>query len=342
MQKTFVALLFTCTLYLSTKAQAHLSPIDTLHLDAWSGLYNIVVSVNDSIRYNKHFNSTKDADVFDDQSLTKSMGSLLIGIALDKGLIPSLDTKLTTWFPQLKTDKDKRKQEITLREVMNQASGLRHEDLDKPNGIGEFLSRQDMAGFVLDAPMITDPGTTFHYNNAATHLLGIILTRASGMDVLTFAKKNLLDPLDITAVEWAKAKDGYYDLSGLENIRLRTADWTKIGALLLHEGRYHQKQIVPAKWIARIIHPEVHYATPWGFHGSQYGLCWYHIRYKGKEMVYGLGWGGQFLIVVPGLQMVLAINQTKEDQNAIRRAGHFLESVFPVFFDEVAAHHNLR
>jgi CubicO group peptidase (beta-lactamase class C family) len=199
-----------------------------------------------------------------------------------------------------------------------------------------------MAGFVLDAPMITDPGTTFHYNNAATHLLGIILTKASGMDVLTFAKKNLLAPLDITAVEWAKAKDGYYDLSGLENIRLRTADWTRIGSLLLHEGRYHQKQIVPANWIAQIIHPEVHYATPWGFPGSQYGLCWYHIRYKGQEMVYGLGWGGQFLIVVPGLRMVLAINQTKEDQNAIRRAGRFLESVFPVFFDEVAAHHNLR
>jgi CubicO group peptidase (beta-lactamase class C family) len=321
---------------------AQTSPIDALHLNTYAGLYNIVVSVNDTIRYNKHFNGTKDADVFDDQSLTKSMGSLLIGIAIDKGLIASPDTKLTTWFPKLKEDKDKRKQEITLREVMNQASGLHHEDLDKPNGIGEFLSAQDMAGFVLDAPLVSEPGTTFHYNNAATHLLGIILTKASGMDVLTFAKMNLLDPLEIKAVEWRKAKDGYYDLCGLENIRLRTADWIKLGSLLLHQGKYHQKQIVPAKWIAQVIHPEVHYATPWGFRGSQYGLCWYHITYKGQEIIYGLGWGGQYLFVVPGLRMVLAVNQSKEDQNAIPRAGRFLESVFPVFFDEIAAHHNLQ
>ena len=339
MRKTLPFLLLIATLQLS--AQTKNQALDALHLEAYPGLYNIVVSVDDTIWYNKHFNGTKDADVFDDQSLTKSMGSLLIGIALDKGLIPSLDTKLTYWFPKLKTDKDKRKQEITLRQVMNQASGLRHEDLDKPNGIGEYLSHDDLAGFVLDAPLLTEPGATFHYNNAATHLLGIILTKASGMDVLSFAKKNLLGPLDITAVEWTKTKDGYYDLSGLENIRLRTADWTKIGSLLLHEGKYHQKQIVPAKWIAQVIHPHVHYPTDWGFHPSQYGLCWYHITYKGQEMTYGLGWGGQFLIVVPGLHMVLAINQSKEDQNAIRRAGRFLQSVFPAFFDVVAARQNL-
>ncbi|HXB08858.1 MAG TPA: serine hydrolase [Puia sp.] len=339
MRKTLPFLLLISFLHLFAQSQNR-DP-DTLHLDRYPGLYNIVVAINDSIRYNQHFNGTKDADVFDDQSLTKSMGSLLIGIAIDKGLIPSLDTKLTYWFPQLKTDKDKRKQEITLRQLMNQASGLRHEDLGKPNGIGEYLAHEDLAGYVLNAPLVSAPGAVFHYNNAATHLLGIILTKSSGMDLMSFAKKNLLAQLDIVAVEWQKTRDGYYDLAGLENIRLRTADWIKIGSLLLHEGRYHQKQVVPAKWIAQIIHPDISYPTEWGFHPSQYGLCWYHITYKGQEMIYGLGWGGQFLIVVPGLQMVLAINQSKEDQNAIRRAGRFMQSVFPAFFDAVTRNQNL-
>ena len=363
MRKTLVCLLLAATIYAPASAQSQPVPAQSqpastqskpvpaqsqpgktespAQLENLPGLYNIVVSVNDTIRYDRHFNGTKPGDVFDDQSLTKSMGSLLIGIALDKGFIPSLDTKLTRWFPQLKNDSDKRKQEITLRQIMNQASGLRHEDLDKPNGIGEYLALTDPAGWILNAPLLSTPGEVFHYNNAATHLLGIILTKSSGMDVLSFAKTYLLDPLDIKAVEWAKMKDGYYDFAGLENIRLHTADWIKIGSLLLHEGRYHEKQVVPAKWIAQVIHPDITYPTGWGFRPSQYGLCWYHITYKDREMIYGLGWGGQFLIVVPHLQMVLAINQSKEDQNAIRRAARFMDSVFPAFFDAVSQHHPL-
>src|SRR5882757_1525330 len=106
-------------LHLYTHAQ-----ITDSALGKFPGLYSIAVSVNDTLRYNRHFNGTKTNDVFDDQSLTKSMGSLLIGIAIEKGLIPSLDTKLTHWFPQLNNDPDKRKQDITLQHIMNQASGL--------------------------------------------------------------------------------------------------------------------------------------------------------------------------------------------------------------------------
>ncbi|HEY4109579.1 serine hydrolase [Puia sp.] len=331
MRKTVLSLfLFTI---LSLCAQAQTSTGDSsLDLAKYPGLYSVVISKDNKIGYEKYFNGAKAADVFDDQSLTKSMGSLLIGIAIDKRLIPSLDEKIVHWFPQLKSDPDKRKQDITLRQVMNQASGLQHEDLDKLNGIGEYLALTDLAGFVLNPPLLSTPGEVFHYNNAATHLLGIILTKSTGMDVLHFARKNLLDPLGITAVEWAKTKDGYYDLSGLENIRLRTADWIKIGSLLLNEGKAEGRQIVSKKWIAQLLHPDTLYPTEWGFHASHYGLCWYHITYQGQEMIYGMGWGGQFLVVVPGLKLVLAINQSREDQNAIRHAGRFTEVIFPRIF----------
>jgi CubicO group peptidase (beta-lactamase class C family) len=318
---------------LSVSAQ---SPKDS-GFDRLPGLYSIVLSVKDTIRYDRHFNGTGPEDVFDDQSLTKSLGSLLIGIAIDKGYIASLDEHIVHWFPQLLHDSDKRKQEITLRQVMNQASGLHHEDLESINGIADYLALADPAGFVLDAPLLSAPGAVFHYNNAATHLLSIILTRSSGMDVLSFARKYLLGPLDIGSVEWKKMKDGYYDLAGLENIRLRTADWIKIGSLLLHEGQYGGKQIVPRQWIAQILHPDVLYHTEWGFPTSRYGLCWYHVNYKGQEMVYGMGWGGQFLVVVPGLRMVLAINQSREDRNAVEHSIRFTSTLFPRFFEAVAA-----
>jgi len=314
----------------------------TLPLEKFTGLYSIVVSVKDTIRYDRHFNGTKPGDLFDDQSLTKSMGSLLIGIAIDKGLIFSLDEKLAHWFPQLNNDTDKRKSDITLRQVMNQASGLQHEDLDNINGIAEYLALTDPAGFVLNAPLLATPGTVFHYNNAATHLLGIILTKSTGADVLSFARKNLLEPLGITAVEWKKMKDGYYDLAGLENIRLRTADWIKIGSLLLHEGKYRQKQIVPKHWIEQLLHPGLLYHTEWGFRSSQYGLCWYHVRYKGQDILYGMGWGGQFLVIAPGMQIVLAINQSRDDRTALQNSIRFTQTIFPRFFDAIARAHSMK
>jgi CubicO group peptidase (beta-lactamase class C family) len=335
MRITLLSLVLIGLIHLSTRAQS--LPLDTaIQPGKLPGFYSLVITVNDSLRYQRYYNGAKATDVFDDQSLTKSLGSLLIGIAIDKGLIPSLDTKLIRWFPQLKNDPDKRKQDITLRQVMNHASGLRHEDLDRMNGISDYLALSDPAGFVLNAPLLSTPGEVFHYNNAAAHLMGIILTQSSGMDVLSFAKKYLLGPLGITTIEWAKMKDGYYNLAGLENIRLRTIDWLKIGSLLLHDGRYQEKQLVSKQWIAQTLHPDILYHTPWGFRGSQYGLFWYHINYKGQEVIYGMGWGGQFLVIVPKMRMVLAVNQSREDEHAIQHAGRFFEVIFPPCFDAVA------
>ncbi len=298
-------------------------------------LYSIVVSLKDTIRYDQHYNDTKETDVFDDQSLTKSIGCLLIGIAIDKGLIASPDEKLVHWFPELLKDTDRRKQDITLRQVMNQASGLYHEDLESPTGISDILALPDPGSYVLRAPLLSTPGKVFHYNNAATHLLSLILTKSCGMDVRAFAEKNLFGPLGIESLEWDKMKDGYYDLAGLQNIRLRTADLIKIGSLLLHEGRYGQRQIVSQRWISQILKPDIRYDTPWGFRPSQYALCWYHTNFKGNELIYGMGWGGQFLIVVPALQMVMAVNQSHADNVAARQSGRFTEAIFPLFYQAV-------
>jgi CubicO group peptidase (beta-lactamase class C family) len=298
-------------------------------------LYCIVLSLHDTIRYDRHFNGTQPGDVFDDQSLTKSIGSLLIGIAIDKGMISGVDEKLTHWFPGLKNDPDKRKQDITLREVMNQASGLYHENLQSPTGIPDFLAIPDAGEYVLAAPLVTTPGSQFHYNNAGTHVLSLILTKATGMDVRSFATQYLFGPLGISTFEWEKMKDGYYDLAGLQNVRLRTADLIRIGSLLLQEGRYEGKQIVSKRWIDLTLQPDLVYDSPWGFMPSKYALCWYHTSFRGNEMIYGMGWGGQFLIVIPALQLVMAVNQSHEDAKAPRQSGLFTEAIFPAFYEAI-------
>ena len=296
------------------------------------GIYSIIVSKNDRTIYQRFFNQHTANDLFNDQSLTKSIVSLLIGIAIDKGYIRSVDEKIIDFFPELKNDTDKRKRDITIRQVMNQASGLYHEDLER---IPEFLRLPNPSAFVLRSPLVSDPGKIFHYSNAASHLLSVILTKSTHMNTRSFAQKFLFGPMGITTFDWAKMQDGYYDGSGLLSIRLHSQDMVKIGALLLQEGKYGDKQIVPQEWVNGILHPAIFYATEWGFDQSTYALCWYHAVYKGTPITYALGWGGQFLILIPSLQSIIVTNENTADATAIKNSITFTRHIFPLIFGQL-------
>ncbi|MBB6108139.1 CubicO group peptidase, beta-lactamase class C family [Mucilaginibacter lappiensis] len=288
-------------------------------------IYSLVISKNNKIIHQQYFNRQDSTTLFNDQSLTKSVTALLIGIAIDKGYIKSVDEKVADFFPELKMDTDKRKQDITIRQVMNQASGFYHEGVN----VGALLSIPDPSGYVIKAPMVSDPGKVFRYNNAATHLLSVIITKSTHMDTRSFAKKFLFDPLGITTFDWKKMNDGYYDGCGLLSIRLRSVDMLKLGNLVLNKGVYRKQQIVPAKWINSIINPEVTYKTPWGLDNSLYGLCWYHADYQGTKIIYALGWGGQFMFVIPSLKAVIMTNSGVADATAIKEAALITGRLFP-------------
>jgi len=294
-------------------------------------IYSLVISKNNKIIHQQYFNGQDSTTLFNDQSLTKSVTALLIGIAIDKGYIRSVDEKVADFFPELKTDTDKRKQDITIRQVMNQASGFYHEGVN----VGALLNIPDPSGYVIKAPLVSEPGQVFCYNNAATHLLSVIITKSTGMDTRAFAKKFLFDPLGITSFDWKKMKDGYYDGCGLLSIRLRSVDMLKLGNLVLNKGVYHHRQIVPAKWMTSIINPEVTYKTPWGLDNSLYGLCWYHADYRGTKITYALGWGGQFMFIIPSLKTVIMTNSSVADATAIKEAALITGRLFPELFKQL-------
>jgi CubicO group peptidase (beta-lactamase class C family) len=295
-------------------------------------LYSVVISQNDNIIYKQFYNGKTDRDLFNNQSLTKSVVSLLMGIAIDMGYIKSVDEKIVKYFPNLKQGSDKRKQEITLREIMNQASGLWHEDL---TNLHQYLILPDPSDYILKQPLISEPGKVFHYNNAATHLLSVIITKATGMNTLEFAEKYLFGPIGIRNVKWGKMNDGFYDGSGLLSVQLPTEDMNKIGTLLLHKGHFNSKRIVPEKWIAEIINPTISYNTNWGFSGSTYALCWYHYVYNNTPIIYGLGWGGQFVFIIPYKKAVISVNESINDATAIKASNQFLDKIFPLVYRQL-------
>jgi CubicO group peptidase (beta-lactamase class C family) len=295
-------------------------------------LYSVVVQQNDEIIYNQYFNDKTSADLFDNQSLTKSIMSLLIGVAIDKGYITSVDEKIVKYFPELVNDTDKRKQGITIRQIMNQASGLWHEDLTR---MDKYFALDTPYEYVLKQPLITEPGKVFHYNNAATHILSVILTKATGINTLAFANKYLFGPLDIKNVKWGKMKDGYYDGCGLLSVQMATTDMTRIMSLLLHNGNYRGKNVVSPKWINQLLHPTIFYNTSWGFEGSTYALCFYHFNYKNTPITYALGWGGQFSFVIPDKNAVVSVNESIDDATAIKASIVFLNKIFPLIYQDL-------
>lgn len=297
-------------------------------------LYSLLVNKDGRTLCDRYFNGHHENDLMNDQSLTKSIVSLLIGIAIDKGYIRSVDQPIVDFFPELKKDTDNRKQQITIREIMNQASGLYHENLANIRG---FLSLPSQKDIVLNSPLVSDPGAVWHYDNAATHLLSVILTKATGADTYQFAKQQLFDPLGIASFDWPKMNDGYYDGSGLLSIRLRSADMMKVGLLILHHGRYHDRQLVPEKWIGLILDPDKFYNSYWGFEQSTYALCYYHTTVQGTAITYGMGWGGQFLVLIPSIDTVIVANENTADASAIRQSNTFIHRIFPMLLRQLSA-----
>jgi CubicO group peptidase (beta-lactamase class C family) len=325
--------LLTSVMLLISTTLAAQNRLDTLsYLKNNPNVYSILIAKNHQLVYQKFYNHYNDTSLFNDQSLTKDICSLLIGIAIDKGYLTSADEKLSAIFPELKNDTDKRKQQVTIRMVMNQASGLYHENLAFLPG---FLSLADPSNHVLHAPMVADPGREWHYNNAASHLLSVIITKSTHTDTRAFADKYLFGPLGITHYDWPKMKDGYYDGSGLLAIRLSSLDMLKVGTLILDDGEYQHQQIVPKKWIQSLLNPAIHYNATWGFPASTYAFDFYHFVYKGTPVTYGMGWGGQFLVIIPSLQTVVMINENISDVNAVNQSVAFTHVVFPVVFEEV-------
>lgn len=311
-----------------TRAQLHLDTVSVITRNP--NLYSLLIHKDGKTVYGKYFNGRRETSLMNDQSLTKSVVSLLVGIAIDKGFIHSVDEPIVDFFPELKNDPDPRKPQVTIRQIMNQASGLYHEDLTKLGGLLEYLMAPSQKDLVLNAPLNDEPGRTWHYSNAATHLLSVILTKSTGTDTYTFGKKYLFDPLGIRTLEWPQMKDGYYDGCGLLAIRLRSEDMLKIGLLILHHGRYNDKQIVPANWTDLILNPDKSYPTEWGFDHSTYALCYYHATVGTTPITYGMGWGGQFLVIIPTLNAVIVANENTDDATAISQSILFTTKICPL------------
>ncbi|MCL4550560.1 MAG: beta-lactamase family protein [Bacteroidetes bacterium] len=267
--------------------------------------YSLLIIRDGKLIFEKYYNGFSIDKLNDLKSVTKSITSILIGIVLDKGLIKDENQKLFDLAPEyFNQTVDKRKREITLKQILTMSTGFDWNNFGGKWRNGWDKSKEPNKFLIQNVPLKNEPGKVWNYNSALSHLLSGLIRKYSGMSTREFAKQYLFDPLGIKNYRWQKAADG--NEMGNSELFMSSRDLAKIGQLFLQNGFWNGKQIVSENWI--------HKSTQKYFDGfpqiGGYGYQW-HTRNFGKFNSYlAAGYGGQFLIIIPDLQLVI-VNTSK-------------------------------
>ncbi len=240
------------------------------------------------------------------QSVSKTVTSILIGIAITRGDFKApLSTPVLHYFDEARVKNlDPRKRRMTLENLLTMTSGLdwneevAYDDPANPSDLME--ATDDWVQFVIDRPMATEPGTVFAYSSGVTELFAHIFKKETGSDIEEYARRHLFAPLGIVNYHWKRTPLGVVDTEG--GLYLRTEDLTKLGQLFLQEGRWKGARIVSSEWIKESLTPRI--AAGEGF---QYGYFWWLLPYgkPGQTAWVARGFGGQRLIVFPDEQLIV-------------------------------------
>lgn len=247
-------------------------------------------------------------------SITKSVMSLLVGIAIDKGYIESENLPIKPYFKEYYSNNtDKRKDLITIKHALVMTTGINLSDQTYYYNNGEkwfqFLRDDNAYDWILDTEMLMSykPGDTWMYNTMNVDLLSSIIFAETGMTTLEFAKQHLFEPLDIENYLWLHDSNGYY--YGGFGLYLRPRALIRIGEMVLNNGMYDGERIVSEQWINKSHYNEYPLG---GEEGWEYGYLWWKHRMDNKQVISALGYGGQIMALVPSLDLVVV---TTTDSN---------------------------
>jgi CubicO group peptidase (beta-lactamase class C family) len=254
-------------------------------------LTSFIIAQNDTIVFEEYYNGSDQTQSTNIQSVTKSVISALMGIAIREGYFKGAEQRLSevfqAYFPR---GDDALKNGLTLRHLLTMSAGFQWES-DEP------MYRRDPVEAILSEPLETEPGKTFHYNSGLPHILSILIAQESGMSTREFAENTLFDPLEISLTEWK-------DVNGVHNgcceLWLTPRDLVQIGLLYLHQGEWNGEQVIPKEWVQESTRYHIETDDQKG-----YGYYWWLTKIDDHEIFSALGWGGQFIHVIPDLDLVI-------------------------------------
>lgn len=263
-------------------------------------IHSLTIVRNGYIVLDAYFWPFQDGQWHDLASVTKSVTSSLVGIAIGEHKLSGVEQPLLPVFGRRQVaHRDARKERITLEHLLTMTSGL---DCVASHEVTLFqmMQSRDWIRFMLDLPMRDEPGSRYEYCSGGMHLLSGVLTRVTGTSTLDFARRELFAPLGITQVTWPTDPQGI--AFGWGDLHLQPRDMAKLGYLWLHGGRWEGRQVIPAEWLraATRVHAHPGYSP-----GQEYGYGFWVYPDRTPPIYEGLGRGGQRISVVPALNLVV-------------------------------------
>ncbi|WP_413306870.1 serine hydrolase [Bacillus sp. 1P10SD] len=234
-------------------------------------------------------------------SVTKSVLSILVGIAIDRGDLEGVHQPISDFFPNL-TDLQN---QLTIEHLLTMTSGLDWPEFTNWGGRPmPMINSRDWVQFILERPMVEAPGENMNYNSGCSHLVSAILQMATGQPLTGYADSYLFKPLGIKDYIW------YSDAKGIViggfGLTLKAEDMLKIGQLMLHEGDWNGQRVVSKDWVKESTKPRFH---PYNKIGS-YGYHWWILTDEDRQpaqppVYFAMGYGGQYIIVAPENQLIV-------------------------------------
>ncbi|MDA0706617.1 MAG: serine hydrolase [Proteobacteria bacterium] len=241
------------------------------------------------------------------QSVSKSVTSALIGVALQRGELAGVDIRVMPFFAEFASDnRDPLWGEITLRDLLTMTSGIEWDEssvpyVDLKNMCAAMEQSDDWIQFVLAQSMRESPGASFEYNSGVTMMLAHILVQATGKPLADYAEEHLFRPLGIDQYYWKETPTGLHDAEG--GLYLEPGDLARFGELYASDGVINGTRILPVNWVQESMEPATR--VPDG--DGRYGYQWWLLPYAGgtKSWAYSAdGYGGQFLLIVPEYDLI--------------------------------------
>lgn len=246
-------------------------------------------------------------------SVTKSVSSALIGIAIEQGYIQGVEQRVLDFFPGRNfKNMDARKEAMTLEDVLTMRTGLSWQDGDPY--WGQIYRSPDWLEYMLGLPLAAAPGKKFNYCSGCSHILSAILYETTAMTPQEFAEENLFGPLGIQGVEWESDSQGIS--VGGWGLELSAREMARFGELYLRKGNWLGRQLVPAAWVEESTRPRVKTGED-----LRYGYQWWYS--PDPEGYAAIGLDGQMIFVRPASQLVVVFTAGKgtsaEELELIRR-----------------------
>ncbi len=273
--------------------------------------FSLLVVRNGRLVFERYYHESYSGQASNIKSMSKSILSVLTGVALDEGLLTGLDQKLDEFYPEyFRPGDDPRKHDITLKHLLTMTAGF--EWVENGAIAVQWFSSPDWHRFTIESSLTSDPGEVFNYNTALTHLLSGILTKVSGANTRDFATSRLFDPLGMTCVAWTRDPRGYY--FGGSEVWLTPRDLAKFGLLFLREGRWEDRRIVSDQWLGEAARLRVRTgAAGWGF--GDYGYLFWTKNLGGYPTTLCSGYGGQAILLIPDLDLAVVTTARSDIYN---------------------------